>query len=262
MAKPLRLIAPLATPPSRPLFVFLPGMDGSGALLGPQLAELRDDFDIRCVSIPSDDLTGWDGLTEQVAALIKREQQRAPGRPTYVCGESFGGCLALKLAAEFPTLCDQLILVNPASSARRQPWIDWSASLTQRLPHSLYNLSTLGLIPFLIAPERVALPTQQDLLAAMRSVRPQSAAWRLSLLREFVVDHLPLDRLARPVLMLASGADRLLPSLQEAKRLGRYLTNSVTVSLPDSGHACLLETQVSLLGIMRAQNIGTHELVC
>lgn len=255
MAKSLRLIAPKATAPSLPLFVFLPGMDGSGALLRPQLAELSSVFDIRCLSIPSDDLTGWDGLTEQIGGLIKREQQRAPRRPTYLCGESFGGCLALKLATQFPRLCDQLILVNPASSASRQPWISWSASVTQWLPASLYHLSTLGLLPLLIAPERVAIPTQQNLLAAMQSVSPQSAAWRLSLLSQFIVDDLPLDRIEQPVLMLASGADRLLPSLQEAKRLERCLSNSTTVSLPDSGHACLLEIQVSLGGIMKSQNL-------
>lgn len=87
MARTLRLITPKATPRSLPLFVFLPGMDGSGALLRPQLAELSSVFDVRCLSIPSDDLTGWDGLTEQLWVLIKREQQRHPRRPTYLCGE-------------------------------------------------------------------------------------------------------------------------------------------------------------------------------
>jgi pimeloyl-ACP methyl ester carboxylesterase len=254
MAKPLRLLAPQDTAPSLPLFVFLPGMDGSGALLRPQLAELSSVFDIRCLSIPPDDLTGWEELTEQIGGLIRREQQRSPRRPTYLCGESFGGCLALKLAARFPRLCDRLILVNPASSASRQLWLAWSVSLTQKLPTSLYHLSTLGLLPLLIAPDRVCIKTQQDLLAAMQSVSPASAAWRLSLLNQFVLDDLPLDRIEQPVLMLASGADRLLPSLQEVKRLDRYLLNSETVVLPDSGHACLLENQVSLGGIMKSQN--------
>jgi len=69
-------------------------MDGSGALLQSQVAVLSAGFDIRCLSIPPDDLRGWDELTEQVAALIRMEQQRHPGRTTTVCGESFGDCLA------------------------------------------------------------------------------------------------------------------------------------------------------------------------
>ena len=89
----LRLTACTPATPSRPLFVFLPGMDGSGALLQPQIAGLSSGFDIRCLSIPPDDLKGWDELTEQVAALIQMEQQRHPGRMTTVCGESFGGAV-------------------------------------------------------------------------------------------------------------------------------------------------------------------------
>jgi len=140
-SKSLRLVACSPATPFRPLFVFLPGMDGSGVLLQPQVGELSAGFDIRCLSIPPDDLRGWVQLTEQVAALIRMEQQRHPGRTTTVCGESFGGCLALRLITRFPNLCDQLILVNPASSAQRQPWIGACSSLTQLLPTPIYQLS-------------------------------------------------------------------------------------------------------------------------
>ena len=43
----LRLLAFTPVTASRPLFVFLPGMDGSGALLQPQVAELSTGFDRR-----------------------------------------------------------------------------------------------------------------------------------------------------------------------------------------------------------------------
>ena len=250
----LRLIACTPATPYRPLFVFLPGMDGSGALLQPQVAGLSDGFDIRCLSIPPDDLKGWDELTEQVAALIRMEQQRHPGRTTTVCGESFGACLALRLITRFPSLCDQLILVNPASSAQRQPWIGACSSLTQLLPAPIYQLSTLSLCHLLIAAHRVRRPTRHQLLAAMQAVSPQCAAWRLALLRQFRLDNLSLDRVRQPVLILASEADRLLPSEREAKRLARHLPTATTVLLPDSGHACLLERQLNLSTILKAQD--------
>ncbi len=251
----LRLTDCTPATPSRPLFVFLPGMDGSGALLQQQVAGLSAGFDIRCLSIPPDDLRGWDELTEQVAALIRMEQQRHPGRTTTVCGESFGGCLALRLITRFPSLCDQLILVNPASSAQRQPWIDACSSLTQLLPTPIYQLSTLSLCNLLIASPRVSRPTRLQLLAAMQAVKPQSAAWRLALLRQFRLEELPLDRVRQPVLILASGADRLLPSPQEAKRLARFLPATTIVQLPDSGHACLLEDQLNLFAILKSQDL-------
>jgi pimeloyl-ACP methyl ester carboxylesterase len=251
-SKSLRLIACTPVTHDRPLFVFLPGMDGSGALLRPQVAGLSSSFAIRCLSIPPDDLTGWDELTERVGTLIRMEQQRHPGRPTTVCGESFGGCLALKLITRFPDLCDQIVLVNPASSAQRQPWISACCSLTQLLPTSLYHLSTLSLCDLLIATHRVSRPSRQQLLAAMQAVRPKSAAWRLSLLRQFHLDDLPLGRVRQPVLILASGADSLLPSQREANRLARYLPNATTFLLPDSGHACLLESQLNLSAILKS----------
>jgi len=256
----LRLTACTPATPSRPLFVFLPGMDGSGALLQPQVAGLSAGFDIRCLSIPPDDLRGWDELTEQVAALIRMEQQRHPGHTTTVCGESFGGCLALRLITRFPSLCDQLILVNPASSAQRQPWIGACSFLTQLLPTPIYQLSTLSLCNLLIASHRVCRPTRLQLLAAMQAVKPQSSAWRLALLRQFRLEDLPLDRVRQPVLILASEADRLLPSQREAKRLARFLPNTTVIQLPDSGHACLLEDQLNLSAILRSQDFCRDQL--
>jgi pimeloyl-ACP methyl ester carboxylesterase len=253
--KSLRLLARTPVTASRPLFVFLPGMDGSGALLQPQVAGLSTGFDIRCLSIPPEDLRGWEELTEHVAALIQMEQQRHPGRKTTVCGESFGGCLALRLITRFPKLCDQLILVNPATSAQRQPWIGACSSLTQLLPTPIYQLSTFSLCNLLIASHRVSRPRRHQLLAAMQAVKPQSAAWRLSLLRQFRLEDLPLDCVRQPVLILASEADRLLPSQREAKRLARFLPNTTIVQLAGSGHACLLENQLNLSAILKSQDL-------
>ncbi|MGK7872463.1 MAG: alpha/beta fold hydrolase [Xenococcaceae cyanobacterium] len=252
--KPLRFLRPKEPKPNSPLFVFLPGMDGTGQLLGTQLSRLEAAFDLRCLSIPSNDLTGWSGLVEQAANLIQAEQQLATTRPVYLCGESFGGCLALKLAAHSPELFDRMILVNPASSFSRQPGMRWGATVAQWLPDPLYQLSTVGLLPFLIAPERVDPQTQMALLTAMQSVTPETAAWRLSLLSHFSLDELPLNQIPGPVLVIASSADRLLPSGTEADRLVSYLPNAQKTVLPKSGHACLLETEVKLDEILRAHH--------
>ncbi len=258
--KRLRLLRPKEPEPTRPLLVFLPGMDGTGQLLGTQLDGLEAVFDIRCLSIPSDDLTGWSGLVEQTAALIQAEGRLGTTRPVYLCGESFGGCLALKLAAYSPELFDRMILINPASSFSRQPAMGWGATFVQWLPDPLYRLSTVGLLPFLIAPERVEPQTRRKLLAAMQSVTPESAAWRLSLLSQFSLDELPLAGLSQPVLVIASEADRLLPSGAEADRLVSYLPNAQKTVLPKSGHACLLEREIQLEEILRSQDFSLRKL--
>ncbi len=248
--KRLRFLAPKEPKATYPLFVFLPGMDVTGQLLKTQLPSLEKFFDVRCLSIPGDDLTDWTGLVEQTADLIQAERQLSMTRPVYICGESFGGCLALKLAAYSDDLFDRMILINPASSFSRQPIMGWGSTVVKWLPTPLYQISAIGLLPFLIASERISPQNRNRLLTAMQSVTAKSAAWRLSLLNDFNLDEIPLHQIPQPVLILASVTDRLLPSVTEADRLVRYLPNARKILLPESGHACLLERELRLEEIL------------
>ncbi len=245
-------LTPRQLKPSYPLFIFLPGMDGTGKLLRTQTAGLEATFDIRCLAIPPDDLTTWDILSDRVIALIQAELEAIPRQSVYLCGESFGGCLALKVALKAPHLFKRIILVNPASSYNRRPWIHWGCHLAHWLPQSLYQISSVGLLPFLAALERISPSDRQALLAAMRSVPQKTSIWRLSLLSQFDLDETQLCRLTQPALLIASQADRLLPSLAEAQHLVGSLPNARTVTLPHSGHACLLEADINLYKILQA----------
>lgn len=244
--------------PDAPLFVLLPGMDGTGQLYRNQLG-LQADFDVRCLSIPPDDVSSWEGLALQTARLIKQEKEAHPDRPVYLCGESFGGCLALKLARYVPDSFDYLILVNPASSFSRQFWMRYGADLARLIPPPLFNLSGYGLVPWLISLDRVSPENRQALYDAMQSVSQASAAWRLSLVTHFDLDELPLHRLRQPTLVIAAGCDRLLPSVDEADRLVDRLPNAHKVVLPHSGHACLLETDICLAQILKAEQFFTPQ---
>jgi len=250
-------LTPERLQPDFPLFVFLPGMDGTGRLLRTQTAGLEPAFDVRCLAIPPDDLTNWQVLTETVVALIEAELQQAPDRPVYLCGESFGACLAMKVALYAPQLFDRIILVNPASSFRRKPIIAWGSQVTRWLPEFAYRLSSIALMPFLAYLGRVAEGDRQTFYDAVLSVPQKTSIWRLSLLGEFDVTDEQLPQLKQPVLLLASATDRLLPSLPEVQHLEKFLPHAQTVVLPYSGHACLLEADVNLYEIMKAQNFLT-----
>lgn len=247
-------LTPERLQPDYPLFVFLPGMDGTGRLLRTQTAGLAPAFDVRCLAIPPDDLTNWQVLTESVVALIEAELQQSPDRPVYLCGESFGGCLAMRVALHAPQLFDRIILVNPASSFRRKPLIAWGSQATHWLPEFVYRLSSIALMPFLAYLGRVAECDRQAFYDAVLSVPQRTSIWRLSLLGNFDVADEQLPQLKQPVLLLASAADRLLPSLAEVEHLANVFPNAQTVVLPHSGHACLLEADVNLYEIMKAQN--------
>ncbi|MDJ0737949.1 MAG: alpha/beta hydrolase [Nostocaceae cyanobacterium] len=240
--------------PEYPLFIYLPGLDGTGQLLQSQTVALENHFDVRCLAIPADDLSNWDGLTNNVLNLVDTELEKSPQRPVYLCGESFGGCLAQQVAIAAPHLFQRIILVNPASSFANRHLLSWASQLMEYVPDCFFEIGAVGLLPFLASLGRIADGDRQALLKVMRSVPPATINWRLSLLREFKVDKVNLRRLHQPVLVIAGGCDRLLPSTTEAERLVETLPNSKMVILPDSGHACLLEKDINIYKIMQTHN--------
>lgn len=250
-----QLLRPCPPQPHRPPFIFLPGMDGTGQLQQAQAQRLGTIYDVRCLAIPTDDESSWETLTAKILRLIAAEFP-TPRHGIVLLGESFGGCLALKLAQRSPHLFRQLILVNPASALEHTPLIRWGSSLSQWIPEALYPLSCMGLLPFLSALDRISPDQRQALLTAMQSVRQRSALWRLNLLQQLQISDADLRRIAIPTLIVASGGDRLLPSVTEAQRLQRLLPQAQVHILPDSGHACLLEEDIHLLHLLQHQGIA------
>lgn len=61
-------------------------------------------------------------------------------------GESFGGVLALAVAAANPRLVDRVVLVNPATSFPRSPWPTIGPVLLATPPEAY------GLLPYILAP--------------------------------------------------------------------------------------------------------------
>jgi pimeloyl-ACP methyl ester carboxylesterase len=245
---PLSFWQPRPAQPHLPLFIFFPGMDGTGKLLHKQIDGLAQKFDIRCMTIDSNDRTDWAGLVDRSLALIA--QELVAGQELYLCGESFGACLAMQVAGRSTENVAKLVLINPASSFMRLPWLAWSSALSGLLPDALYPTSAKILVNFLIATDRVATTERQSLIDAMLSVQPQAAAWRLDLLRRFQVHSIVPDIIDIPVLLIAGELDRLLPSLMEVKILQRLLPKSKTTLLPSSGHACLLEKDIHLADLL------------
>jgi pimeloyl-ACP methyl ester carboxylesterase len=237
--------------PELPLLIYLPGMDGTGKLFHVQAKRLENCFDLRCLTIPSDDLSNWDQLVEEVIQLIKQELVVNPQRSIYLCGESFGACLALKITLTVPKLIEKMILVNPASSLPQHPWLGWGVNIIPWLPSFIHKSSAVGLLPFLANLSRIDPSDRRALLDAMKSLPQQVVTWRLSLIAKFEIAGEYLSHLTQPTLIIAGGADRLLPSLAEADRLMQLLPYATIKVLPLSGHACLLETETNLYQIMK-----------
>ena len=250
MVQPLNLIPLTDLDPQKPLLVYVPGMDGSGVLIQPQLQSLKAHFEVWGVEIdPQDDRCSWDNLIE---ALQHRLQKLNPHRRClYLCGESFGGCLALQTLRHDPTLSDRLILVNCASAFQHQFLLRFSVPLIHWFAPILYFPASVVLLQFLADWQRVPEQQQQDLLYWIQAVKPQTAAWRLSLLDRINLDDWDFGHLQQPALIIAAGSDRLLASVEESDRLLRKLPNAQRIILPESGHTCLLESEVNLAQLLR-----------
>ncbi len=246
--------APFPSDSDRPLFVFLPGMDETGRdLMTLQTTGLEAVFEIRCFVIPADVLDSWDSLASQLIALTQAEVAKTP-RQVYLCGESFGTCVALTALTQLPTLFDRIILINSASSFHRVPLLNLGTFLLPLTPQFLYDFSSMLALPFLSQVFRVSPTARKALMKATQEAPKPTAEQRLKLLRQFRTDEAKLQKITQPVLLIASQQDHLLPSVEEADRLANVFPKTQIFTLPYSGHACLVESDICLLKIL--QNAG------
>lgn len=242
-----------------PLLIYLPGMDGTGQLFTRQIPDLGKFFDIRCLVIPPHNNSGWNDLTTDVLNLIHAELEKSSFRPVYLCGESFGGCLGLKIACQSPNLFKRIILVNPASVFSLLPWFSLLTNACQFVPSFLFDVGAFGLLPLLANVDKIEVSDRQNLLDAMRLLPPEIINHRLCMLRDFKISEEELKKIEQPVLLIGSERDGLSPSVSEVERLNQILPNAQKFILPNSGHACLLETQVNLYQILIEQSFLTSE---
>jgi pimeloyl-ACP methyl ester carboxylesterase len=231
-----------------PLLIYFPGMDGTGVLFAKQQAQLASHFDVCCLAIGHNSWLGWSELVDQVVRLIHKESADGE-REIHLCGESFGACLAMLVAAELPRV-KQLISINPASSFARLPLLTLGSFGADFLPEPLYQLSTRLFVNLLIDVDRVEPIDRDNLVRAMLSIDAKIVAWRLKLLREFQLDIAIPNLIGIPTLLIAGECDRLLPSKLEVQIIQRQLPQSKTIFLPNSGHACLIEKDLNLAEII------------
>ena len=238
-----------------PLLIFLPGLDETGTdLMTLQTDSLEIGFDVRCFVIPPEDIDDFDLLAESALALTRAELAPTLNRPVYLCGESFGGCVALKMLLQAPKLFEKIILVNPASSFHRVPWLNFGSLLFPLTPDFFYDLSAYLTLPFLAPVNRLTPQAREGLAETIKSAPKQTAQQRLAMMREFTIDETKLAQITQPVLLIGSEQDLILPSVEEVKHLAKIFPQATVVTLPHSGHACLVEPDINLYQIMEDSN--------
>jgi pimeloyl-[acyl-carrier protein] methyl ester esterase len=222
--------------PDRPTLVVLPGLDGSDALLPAFKAAAESDFEVRVVCYPADRCLGY-------ADLVGWLWPRLPTQgPWILLGESFGGPLAVQIAARQPPGLQALVL---CASFARYPWLRLLRPLIPMIPMGRPPALALSLLLF-----GAGSPHRPQIDALRRVLRETPAAVLHHRLRALLaVDvRTELAALRLPVLILRARYDRLVPAAA-----GRELLNAApTARLLDisSPHAMLATAPAAVAGAL------------
>ncbi|XP_030466934.1 phytyl ester synthase 1, chloroplastic-like isoform X1 [Syzygium oleosum] len=260
---------------SSPVLLFLPGLDGTGLGLILHHKALGRAFEVQCLHIPVYDRTPFEDLVKFVEKTVKAEYASSPHKPIYLVGDSFGGCLALAVAARNPTIDLVVLLANPATSFGRsqlQPLLPLLEAMPDGLHFTVpYLLSFVMGDPVKMAMvniDNILLPREalKQLSVNLTSLLPrlsgladiipkETLLWKLKLLKSAAsYANSRLYAVNAEVLLLASGKDSMLPSRDEAQRLMNSLKNCRVRYFKDNGHTLLLEDGINLLTVIKGTN--------
>lgn len=255
-----------------PLLLSLPGVDGTGLSLLLHHHRLGEIFDIWCLHIPNTDRTPFTDLVKLVERTIRSENSHFPNRPIYIVGESVGGCLALAVAARIPHIDLVLVLANSATSfgkSQLQPLLPILKMIPGHIYSGLpYAMSLLTGVPsrMVMSTAEKGLPSQQTItdlseaVAALFSylndladvLTVEMVLWKLKMLESACAySNSCLHSVSAQTLILSSGNDQLLPSLQEGERLRQILPNCQIRTFSDCGHALFLEKDFDLVTVIK-----------
>lgn len=185
----------------RPTLVVLPGLDGSDALLQGFRAATAADFAVRVVCYPTDRCLGYAELLDWIWPCL-------PVRgPWMLLGESFGGPLAVQIAARQPPGLQALAL---CASFARYPYLRPFRPLLPLIPICRPSEPALRLLLFGLA---ASFQPQVDALRQVLRDTP-AAVLRHRLAALLAVDvRAELTALRLPLLILRACHDRLVPAV-------------------------------------------------
>jgi pimeloyl-ACP methyl ester carboxylesterase len=220
--------------------VLLPGLDGTGRLFSRFVAAGRGALDLRVVSYPADRFLGYADL----AALVRLDLPT--DRPFALLGESFGGPLALRIAADRPP---GLVGVVLAATFHRRPAARAIAALRLLSPAFFRLPLPPHAVRLLLAGEEAPEDLVGEVRAVVASVKGSVMAARA---REALrVDASEALRACPvPLLFLGGRHDRLLRSALPIEV--RALRADAEIRMLDAPHLVLQRHPAEAMSIVEA----------
>ncbi|XP_062178494.1 phytyl ester synthase 1, chloroplastic-like [Phragmites australis] len=261
-----------------PLMLYLPGVDGMGMGLFMHHKALGRIFELRCMHIPFHDRMPFEELVTMVEDAVTKEHATSPNKPIYLLGNSFGGCLALSVAARNPHIDLILVLVNPATSFENSdiqqllsvfsPFSDHACmAITALLNYNIDNEVDMAVSSMingkhpLEAINRLTNNMSSFLKHSniLEKIPEDILRWKMKLIKQAAsYANYRLQSVQAEVLLLISCADRLLPSKAEANRLQKLLPKCKIYFFENHGHSLLLEYGVHVSSIIKCADLYRH----
>jgi pimeloyl-ACP methyl ester carboxylesterase len=232
-----------------PPVLLIPGLDGDPGLLAgaapglfPELRTLVFDH----LRDPADD--GVEGLANRALALLDAEA--GVGAPAYVCGESFGGTVALTLARRHPERVRGLIMLSAFG------WYPAVSTYTGQLGMAAWRLfgdrfAALALRIWrpVSAPGALGFRCPRGIARAyLRRPALHLSGYRAKCAISLTFDARPwLHEIACPTFVLVGTWDPVVPT-RAGRELARRIPNAQLCCLPGS----------HLVHVLRAKEVGAQ----
>ncbi len=220
---------------TKPLALLIPGLDGTGRLFYQQVAPLQARYRVRAWEFRRRSRFELADLVDELAEGTRQE----PLGTIAVVGESFGGAVAISFVLACPERVRSLTLVNAFPVYRRRLRISLASGLFPALRWpGLRRLKDL-IADRILASEGVTHEGRRTYYEELRGVDPAAYRQRLEIIRSLdLVERLP--EITVPTLLMASGRDKLVPSVKEARFMAALIPNAKLHEFPQAGHALLL----------------------
>ncbi|MEW6734885.1 MAG: alpha/beta hydrolase [Acidobacteriota bacterium] len=231
--------------------LLIPGLDGTGELYYRQVPELAHDFQVVTFALRAKGDFTYEDLIDDLVRVIKE----LGSERVLICGESFGGTLALKFALAQPHLVERLIIINSFPYFRNRALLAASRVLLEFTPFELITAGRwiaayLGLIAEdLPAEDRdkfLAITSRVPKLAVMRRIQ---LLWNFDLRNQ-------LSQINIPTLLLASRRDRLQNSIAEAEYMAARIPAAKIHIIESMGHMPMPAPNCSLRGLLVEAGFG------
>jgi pimeloyl-ACP methyl ester carboxylesterase len=228
-----------------PAVVLVPGMDGTGLLFYRQVPKLAPRYRVATYAL-RDAARTMAVLVGDLAAVI--EEVAPEERRAIVIGESFGGALALTLAAERPERVAALVIVNSFAYFAPQFRLRLASAGLRALPWGMMRVVRRLTASRLHSPHTHPAEVRQ-FLALTAAASRTGYLNRLQILRSWDVRE-ALPKIAARTLFVAADADHLVPAVDQARLMASRVPRSTVRVLEGHGHICLIAPDVDLARLL------------